>query len=312
MQHPLVAPLLELLVLTGNDGPLGFPARDGSGIRDARGEIAKWPADETPLRLAHPHDLLPASKWHGWQSACFDRHVVQPFKQVFRELYVMVDKEKGTNGESRRYEGHALQPHQTLAILGKRGWVHHPDEGLHRVHHAADCVAWLEFAEYFHHLGEIQQATVSAVRFTNKAGKPLPVETVEPRIFSETMRDVDLVVSVAHITGTDPEASRSSIEMREALVRETCRLLKLDEVSLEPPMIRIQGTRGTYRVHLSSGVVHQHPGRMIYLHPITDRDRLFLPFADDDPKSIEVLSKVLLLAEDKLIKDPGFLEQLSR
>lgn len=312
MQHPLVAPLLELLVLTGTDGPLGFPTRDGAGLLDASGQIVNWPADDTALRLAHPCDLLPASQWHAWQSACFDRCIVQPFKQVFRELYVVVDKEKGPQGESLRYECHAVQPHQALAILGKRGWVHHPGEGLRRVHHAADCVAWLSFAEYFHHPGEVQQATVSSVRFTDKACKPLAVENVDPRLFSETMRDIDLIVSVAHITGTDPEASRSSIELREALIRETCRLLKHDHVRLEPPLIHIQGTRGAYRVHLSSGVIHLHPGRMIYLQPVTDRDRLFLPFADDDPKSVEILSKVLLLAEDKLIKDPGFLAQLTK
>lgn len=310
IRHPLVAPLLELLVLTNAKGPVGFPLRDGSGLLDATGKTAAWPTDKTPLRLAHPGDLLPAKQWHAWQSACFDRRIVQPFKQVFRELYVVVDKEKGPHGESRRYEGHAVKPHQALAILGKRGWVHHPDEGLHRVYHAADCVAWLSFDEYFHHAGELQQATVSAVRFTNKAGKPLPIESVEPRIFSEAMRDVDLIVSVAHITGTDPEASRSSVEMREALIRETCRLLDLNNVRLEPPTIYIQGTRGAYRVHLSSGVVHLQPGRMLYLQPVADRERLFLPFADDDPKSVEILSKVLLLAEDGLIRDPGLLAQL--
>ena len=36
------------------------------------------------------------------------------------------------------------------------------------------------------------------------------------------MRDVDLVVSVAHLGGVDPEASASTVEMRAALLRETC------------------------------------------------------------------------------------------
>lgn len=34
------------------------------------------------------------------------------------------------------------------------------------------------------------------------------------------------------------------------------------------------------------------------------RGRLFLPFADDDPKTAEVVSKVGLLANDRQIKDP--------
>jgi hypothetical protein len=38
------------------------------------------------------------------------------------------------------------------------------------------------------------------------------------------------------------------------------------------------------------------------------RGRLFLPFADDDPRTAEVLSKVLLLARDKEIRDPTILD----
>ena len=40
------------------------------------------------------------------------------------------------------------------------------------------------------------------------------------------------------------------------------------------------------------------------------RDRLYLPFADNDPKTAEVVSKMLLLAQDDKIKDPTILEQL--
>jgi hypothetical protein len=40
------------------------------------------------------------------------------------------------------------------------------------------------------------------------------------------------------------------------------------------------------------------------------RGRIFLPFADDDPKTAEVVAKVLLLARDTLIKDLSILEQL--
>jgi hypothetical protein len=37
---------------------------------------------------------------------------------------------------------------------------------------------------------------------------------------------------------------------------------------------------------------------------------LFLPFVDDDPRTAEVVSKVLLLARDSEIKDPTILEQI--
>jgi hypothetical protein len=40
------------------------------------------------------------------------------------------------------------------------------------------------------------------------------------------------------------------------------------------------------------------------------RGRIFLPFVDEDPRSAELLSKVLLLARDQEIKDPVILDQL--
>lgn len=40
------------------------------------------------------------------------------------------------------------------------------------------------------------------------------------------------------------------------------------------------------------------------------RGRLFLPFADEYPKTAEVISKVLLLARDQDIRDPNLLEQI--
>ncbi len=38
------------------------------------------------------------------------------------------------------------------------------------------------------------------------------------------------------------------------------------------------------------------------------RGRLFLPFAAADPRTAEVLSKVLLFARDREIRDPGILQ----
>ena len=44
------------------------------------------------------------------------------------------------------------------------------------------------------------------------------------------MRDMDLVVSIAHRGSVDPEATASTVEMRTALLRETCKLLKVQVV----------------------------------------------------------------------------------
>ncbi|MDN3691124.1 hypothetical protein QWZ06_02020 [Chryseobacterium tructae] len=93
------------------------------------------------------------------------------------------------------------------------------------------------------------------------------------------MRDIDLVVSVAHVGNVDPEASHSSIEMRAVLMKETARLFKLDNVKIEGSHVLIKGQMAEYSVHLGSAVVHQTPGRYLSILPVHSqhRGRLFLP-----------------------------------
>ena len=156
--------------------------------------------------------------------------------------------------------------------------------------------------------------TLESVAFTSRNDyKLVPLEKIPPRVFSEVMRDVDLVVSVAHRGGVDPEASASTKEIRAALVTETCELVKVDNVRVKDSHVLIDGQLGKYTVHLGSGVVHRHPGGMLCVVPVhaQHRGRLFLPFADDDPKTAEVLSKVMMFARDDKIKDPTIREQLS-
>lgn len=110
----------------------------------------------------------------------------------------------------------------------------------------------------------------------------------------------------------DPEASASTIEMRAALLRETCRLLRLPNVRVEAPRALIDGTRASYTLHLGSAGTSIQPGRSLVIVAVhaAHRGRLFLPFADPDPKTAEVMSKALLLARDHEIADPMILNQI--
>ena len=42
------------------------------------------------------------------------------------------------------------------------------------------------------------------------------------------------------------------------------------------------------------------------------RGKLYLPFVDEDPKTVEIVSKVVLLAEDHKLKDPTILQWIER
>jgi uncharacterized protein DUF5724/uncharacterized protein DUF4132 len=308
MTHPVLAPALARLVLTGMDAA-GYPVRGGA-LRDHAGR-------ETPVRgevrIAHPFDLLERGDWHEWQQECFRSERVQPFKQVFRELYVLTEPERQERTLSRRYEGHQVNPRQALALFGTRGWVAHPEEGIRKTFHDAGLTARMDVMGMTFTAADVEGLTLETVRFTRRGEwEPLPLESVPPRLFSEVMRDLDLVVSVAHRGGVDPEASASTVEMRAALLAETCELLGLDNVRVDGRWALIEGTLGSYSLHLGSAVVHRQPGGFLCIVPVhaQHRGRLFLPFADDDPKTAEVLSKTLLLARDREIKDPTILEQI--
>jgi hypothetical protein len=309
--HPVLAPRLERLVLVGED-VMGYPAAGGKALRDHAGKLEPVKKDEV-LRLAHPYDLLKGRAWHQWQHDCFAAERVQPFKQVFRELYVLTDAEKKDGTISRRYAGQQVNPRQAVALWTARGWVAGEGEGVRRTFHDAGLSAEVVFLGDYFTPAEVEGATLEGVHFVKRGEwKPLPLTAVPPRLFSEVMRDLDLVVSVAHRGGVDPEASASTVEMRAALLKETCSLLKLANVRFKDAHVLIAGQLGDYSVHLGSGVVHRQPGGALCIVPVhaQHRGRLFLPFADDDPKTAEVISKVLLLARDEEIQDPGILDQL--
>jgi hypothetical protein len=311
MSHPILAPMLEQLVFVGS-AAMGYPVEGGKSLQNHDGSTIKIGKKEQ-LRIAHPHDLLASGQWHEWQRECFLAERIQPFKQVFRELYVLTETEKVEGNFSRRYAGHQVQPKQAAALLGQRGWVIHPEEGVRRTFHEANISVWLSGLMAFLSPAEIEGETLEGVHFARRGEwQPLPLEEVPTRIFSEAMRDIDLVVSVAHVGGVDPEASASTVEMRASLVRETCRLLKVDNARVERSHVLIDGKLGNYSVHLGSAIVHRQPGGAVCIIPVHSqhRGRLFLPFADDDPRTAEVVSKVILLARDNEINDPTILEQL--
>jgi hypothetical protein len=307
--HPILAPQLNRLVLVG-EGILGYPDKLGKALRDADGKLEPVKKDEQ-LRLAHPHDLLESKSWSAYQQECFRSERVQPFKQVFRELYVVTKQERRDGTFSNRYATQQIQPKQAMALWGQRGW--HTQEGVEKTFYDVGLTVSVNFKYGAFTPLEVEGLTIDTIEFRRRDDyKPMKLTDVPPRIFSEAMRDIDLVVSVAHRGGVDPEASASTVEMRAALLRETCSLLGLKNVRIKEMHAVIDGQLANYSVHLGSATVHRTPGGSICLVavPAQHRGRIFLPFADDDPRTAEVLSKVILLARDAEIQDPTVLEQI--
>ena len=116
------------------------------------------------------------------------------------------------------------------------------------------------------------------------------------------MRDVDLAVSVAHVGGVDPEASHSTVEMRKAIIEFNLKLFKLSNVTFTERHAIIKRKTGRIYSSSGSGVVHQKAGAEINVLPVHSqhRGRIFLPFVDEDPKTAEIMSKIILL--QKILK----------
>ena len=306
--NPVIAPLLKPLVFQSGTA-LGFYA-DGALVAadGTRTELA----EDAEVKIAHALDLYESGTWADYQKYLFEKEIRQPFKQVFRELYIKTADEHGKES-SHRYAGHQVQPAKTVALLKTRRWVIDGSEGLQRIYYKANIIARIYALADWYSPADIEAPTLEWVEFFDrKTFQRLPIDDVPDLIFSEVMRDVDLVVSVAHVGGVDPEASHSTVEMRRAIVQFNLPLFKLDNVRLEGAHAHIHGKLGDYTVHLGSGIIQQKAGAMINVLPVHSqhRGRLFLPFLDEDPKTAEILSKIILFAEDGKIKDPFILDQI--
>ena len=264
------------------------------------------------VRIAHPFDLYSKGCWRDHQKYLFENRIKQPFRQVFRELYVKTEEELGMF-HSLRYAGNQIQPAKTVACLKSRRWVADIEDGLQKIYYKENIVAKIYAMADWFSPADIEAPTLEWVEFSDrKTGKAIKINDIPDIIFSEVMRDVDMAVSVAHVGGVDPETSHSTIEMRSAIIEFTLPLFKLTNVKLEKNHAHIEGKYGNYSVHLGSGVIHKMGGTMINILPVHSqhRGKLFLPFADEDPKTAEILTKILFLAEDSKIKDPSIIEQI--
>lgn len=150
--------------------------------------------------------------------------------------------------------------------------------------------------------------------------RAVELEDVPQPYFSETLRDADLVVSVAQLEDDGGWLSEAGIGQRADLLSALVESLGLNGVRVEGHFAYVSGTRASYRVHLGPATIHVEPGNYLCSVPAGYAEdhageTVFLPFAGDtatDRKAREVISKVLLLANDRVIEDRTILAQLAR
>ncbi|PNV61422.1 hypothetical protein C0033_14110 [Clostridium sp. chh4-2] len=316
-ENPVIEPVIRSLVfITGEENPVhGWMM--GEGLMDCFGEIHPL-AGEAQIRIAHPYDLYRSGCWHEYQKMIFAGAreggiKKQPFKQVFRELYVKLPEELEKE-RSTMFAGNQIQPSKTVACLKRRRWIADYEEGLQKVYYKENLIAHIYALADWFSPSDIEAPTLEWVEFCDrKTFNRVKIQDIPDIVYSEVMRDVDLAVSVAHAGGVDPETSHSTMEMRRAVLEFSLPLFKLTNVRLEGSHAFVEGARGSYSIHLGSGVIHQAGGHQINVLPVHSqgRGKLFLPFLDEDPKTAEIISKVVMFAEDKKLKDPYILDQIA-
>lgn len=310
-EHPVIRPIVEKLIYrTADDrGLMGFYKQDG---------LCDWSGTCTPLAkeeevwIAHPLDFYQEGHWQDYQRVLFEKKVQQPFKQVFRELYVKLAEEMEKE-ESRLFAGYQIQPSKTVATLRDRRWVADYEDGLQKVYYKEHIVAVIYALADWFSPADIEAPTLEGVAFYDRMTyRAMRIKEVPDLIYSEVMRDVDLAVSTAYVGGVDPVSSHSTIEMRRGIVEGNLKLFGIKNVKVEGNHAFVEGKLGQYTVHLGSGVVHQVGNAMLHIVPVHSqyRGKIFLPFVDEDPKMAEVMTKIWMLAEDAKIKDPGILGQI--
>ena len=254
-ENPVAGPIVTPLVLLRADQADREPGLSGEQQEAALGLLTReglvdWTGTITPVQedtgflIAHPWDLYEKDCWHQYQRLLFEKQIRQPFKQVFRELYVKLEEELEKT-ESAMFAGNQIQPKKTAGTLRTRRWVADYEDGLQKVYYRENIVARIYAMADWFSPSDIEAPTLEAVVFYDrKSMKPLRIREIPDVIYSEVMRDVDLAVSTAHAGGVDPETSRSTVEMRSAIIQCSLELFRLKNVRLEKTHAFIDGKLG--------------------------------------------------------------------
>jgi hypothetical protein len=353
LRHPLVGWLANRLVwmLTPTDGspPIrGFPDPASGGIRTPNGTVPVPPG--CLVRLVHPVHLT-AGELAGLRQLCADLEITQPIRQLWRETYKPAGAER-SGLYTERYAGHILRFAQAYGIARKRGWSGGFLSGAwdggdtanaRRDYPAAGLRAAWAIAQVDHtgHEIAVDLCLTERVWFSplgDTEMPPVPIADVPVEVFSEAMRDIDLIVSVTTVAN-DPlwlqnyrgwpaidrywdRIARGGLDQLRANRRDIlatfCEGLQLGlRYQLTDRELIVTGSLATYQIDLATANVRMEPaGKWLSFDTKAAPDKarnhliLGLPAIDDDEILQRILVRAAILADDELLASRKLLKQI--
>lgn len=286
----------------------------------------------------------------NWRAFLMNAQIQQPFKQAFREIYLLTEAEINTRTYSNRMAAHILKQHQYVTLAKGRNWKAKllgawdggDDDTAQLLLPEYNLIAefWvssLSADEQYNSTGIWNYVTTDQIRFINTTNNEL-VDLINVPIiaFSEVMRDVDLFVGVASV-GNDPtwndsgglpnhrnywhsysfgDLSELAKNRKEILHSLLPRLTIASVAKIDDKFLVVKGKLRTYKIHLGSTNILMEPNDQ-YLCIVPDRSKkdatenLFIPFEGDNGLSV-IISKAFLLANDNKITDSSITSQINR
>lgn len=235
LHHPLAGTLARRLIWLLD----GVPALWHDGEMRTTADHALNLNPDSEVKLWHPLGQ-PVDDVLAWRDRLDELNIRQPFKQAWREVYLLTDAERRTGTYSNRFAGHILKQHQFNQLAALRGWRNrlrlmvddtYPPAMRDLPEYGLRAEYWIEgvgdsYGNDTTESGSYLRVRTDQLRFypidapenyAHAGGggyemwvsqeqtrvNPLPLEQIPPLVLSEIMRDVDLFVGVASV-GNDP------------------------------------------------------------------------------------------------------------
>lgn len=311
LASPVVRSLVSRLMLLVDGVPYHWSPEDPL----EEGEPPRELTSAARITIAHPVALHRAGCLEEWQQQVIETHLAQPFKQAFREIYLL-GEEEGERTHCARFAGLSLHARRAFALLRQQGY--NPKQGEAVKEWPDGTSAHLVWAGAEEAAGKLlaqddpERPVTSGHIWFSRDGLILRLAQVSPILFSETLRDADLTVSLAPY-GELGFTSEETRRLRATLVRYLARTAGLTTIYLSEDYAHalVEGRRAMYRVHLGSGsVLLDKSRRHLHVGPDVLASVEALLAESMDRGTAHIVSLILTLSQDDQITDPHFLRQL--